>query len=626
MPRPGLPSIIVTSLAIALAAGSSPAPAVTFHVDSTDDLPDATPGDGRCEAAGGACTLRAAVQEANALWPQLDTIVLPAGTYGLTIPSDPAHEEETGDLDVEDAVEIVGAGPTHTIVDGNYIDRIFQSYVYLGTGDGLVLRGMTLRRGGRPELAGGGIFNLTTSHLEDVVIRECVANTGGGFYSGGTLVRTVVTDNVAGACCAGIRGHIRLTLVDSTVSDNRTIQGPAGGIHTYGGTDLLIVRSTISGNVATGQRGGGLLFDGSHGLVLDSTISGNRADLDGGGIFRNAGYDAGNGGQANGRLELRNCTVTANVADADGSGSGDGGGVSSPTAGLYFRNTILAGNTDAGGESPDCDAPVWSDGHNLVQSTLGCSFVGSFWGDLLNLAPKLGPLADNGGLTATHALLPDSPALDAGHPMIPGSGGETCTPADQRGVPRPQPARCDMGAYEAGAEPCAAPRAGCTPAATRGSSLKLRRGANGIERLAWKWKGAGVAAPDFGNPLTSTAYSLCVFDSSAAVPGQALAGLVPPGACATKPCWKAGDGTFAYRNDAATPSGVQTLRLKAASSGVGAIALKGAGSALALPALPLAQDPTVVVQLGRLDGSRCWEARFGTATRNDQSTFTARSD
>ncbi len=67
--------------------------------------------------------------------------------------------------------------------------------------------------------------------------------------------------------------------------------------------------------------------------------------------------------------------------------------------------------------------------------------------------PLLGPLANNGGPTQTHALLAGSPAIDAGNPATPGSGGNACEATDQRGYARPAGLACDIGAYEFGAPP-----------------------------------------------------------------------------------------------------------------------------------------------------------------------------
>ena len=81
---------------------------------------------------------------------------------------------------------------------------------------------------------------------------------------------------------------------------------------------------------------------------------------------------------------------------------------------------------------------VVSGGHNLIQDDT-CNPVPS---DLIFSDPLLGPLSDNGGSTWTHALLPGSPALDAGDDLA-------CPATDQRGVTRPQGSHCDIGAFEA---------------------------------------------------------------------------------------------------------------------------------------------------------------------------------
>src|SRR5437870_8829452 len=90
-------------LAAALAFGSLSTPrtarATTLVVNSTDDAPDAVPGDGICATLSGVCTLRAAIMEANQL-PGAHTVTLPAGTYRLTIPGTSEQYALTGDLDI----------------------------------------------------------------------------------------------------------------------------------------------------------------------------------------------------------------------------------------------------------------------------------------------------------------------------------------------------------------------------------------------------------------------------------------------------------------------------------------------------------------------------------------------
>src|SRR5262245_31427452 len=107
--------------------------AKTFPVNSTTDAVDSIPGDGVCAAAGGACTLRAAIQEANAL-AGADTIIVPAGTYTLTIPGRGETAAGAGDLDITDNLTINGAGSATTIIQACApspdtcigIDRVFH--------------------------------------------------------------------------------------------------------------------------------------------------------------------------------------------------------------------------------------------------------------------------------------------------------------------------------------------------------------------------------------------------------------------------------------------------------------------------------------------------------------------
>jgi hypothetical protein len=116
---------------------------------------------------------------------------------------------------------------------------------------------------------------------------------------------------------------------------------------------------------------------------------------------------------------------------------------------VILRNTVVAGNSDTADENyPDCTGSITSQGHNIIGNNTGCSFTPTT-GDKVGTAAapidaNLGLLADNGGPTLTHALFPGSPAIDAGDPALPGSGGTACAATDQRGAPR----NCDIGAYE----------------------------------------------------------------------------------------------------------------------------------------------------------------------------------
>jgi CSLREA domain-containing protein len=185
--------------------------------------------------------------------------------------------------------------------------------------------------------------------------------------------------------------------------------------------------------------GGGLSTLGAATATLQNvTIAHNGATEDGGGMTVETG----------GTVSMKNVTVSQNVADEDHSGGGDGGGVFASTSGgggiLQLKDSLIAGNTDTGGEAHDCaklGGSINSLGHNLVGNTNGCSWV-TGPGDVLNRSSQALPLAYNGGTTQTVSLRKTSPAIDK---------GASCLPTDQRGVKRKQfGGRCDIGAWELG--------------------------------------------------------------------------------------------------------------------------------------------------------------------------------
>lgn len=465
---------------IGLLAGVSPVDATTFTVDSTADAQDATPGDGVCATAAGTCTLRAAIQEANAL-PGLDSIVVPAGTYLLTL----------GELEIQSDLVINGAGAGQTTVDGNQLSRGFA--VSAESTASIVAVSIANGRH-QPTLGarGGGILNAGSLLVSQSVVRHSVADAldggqGGGIHNTGALelVDSAVRDNSAGSSALGSGGGIyntgTLVLTHSTVHDNAVPVGPGtfsggGGVANAGGS-LILSDSTVRDNsgdsgagIAThgtasildsavrdnsARNGGGIVNSGT--LVLSaSTVSGNsaKADLGGtGGGLVNTGsaslvnstisnnevrgvLSATGGGITNsGTLTSTNSTIAGNAAQVDGPEA------SSRVGGLFnngdatLKNTIVADSFGA-----DCGPPgaVTSLGHNLdSDGTCGLSSPG----DLSGVDPLLGPLTNNGGPTETHALKKGSPAIDAGDNV-------GCPATDQRGTARPQGAACDIGAFE----------------------------------------------------------------------------------------------------------------------------------------------------------------------------------
>jgi hypothetical protein len=205
--------------------------------------------------------------------------------------------------------------------------------------------------------------------------------------------------------------------------------GYGGGIYMAGGT-LSINDSTLADNQAVG------------GNNFAGVTNGTGSPLPGGNGYGGGLYISG------GTVSINNSTLADNFASGGGvyfsylDGSGYGGGIynaAGPSA-LRMYDTILAGNSaDTAGS--DLYGGIASLGHNLIGSTSGGSgFAAS---DLLNVNPQLGSLQNNGGPTQTLALLPGSPAIDA--------GDNTSAPAyDQRGpgFPRVVNGAIDIGAFE----------------------------------------------------------------------------------------------------------------------------------------------------------------------------------
>lgn len=467
--------ILVLSLVFAGFAGATPARARTiFNVNSTVDAVDAVPGDGLCETVSGECTLRAAIQEANAL-AGADSIRLPEGTYTLTLGGSDEDLAATGDLDITEELTITGMGSPNTIIDGGGHDRVFDIQSV-----SVAITGVTIRNGNAGADNGGAIANTGALFLTDGQVTGNRAAAGGGLSNVGlvTLTASTVSGNTSDSFGGGIYNVGLLALVATTVSDNTGV-GSGGGISNFGlgyltfsrvmnnevagaggglsnagiswlayseiranettgllGTGggiynigmLTTKNSTIDGNFASLSGGGLSISSGSTVTITASTISSNSAAWHGGGIFHSTGSDlwlvnstlSGNlsardgGGIANnGSLDLSNVTITGNTADSDANGSGDGGGVSNSGPVAHLRNGLLAGNTDSDGQSPDCEGTLTSVGYNLLGNNAGCTFSAAAGDQVGTAASPIDPLL--------------GPLRD--------NGGQTRTHALQKGSP-----------------------------------------------------------------------------------------------------------------------------------------------------------------------------------------------
>jgi CSLREA domain-containing protein len=422
----------------------TPAQAATLTVTSPADDLDGNPGDSICATAGGLCTLRAALAEANAL-PGADQLILPPNLYVLSL---------VDELLITDELTITGGGALTTIIDGNKSVRPNSRVLHIGSGISVDISGVTLHNGGTQdggtEGGGGGVFNAGTLTLTNSTVSgNRATNHGGGINNAGTLMldTSTVSGNTADIDAGGIYNASTgmLLLTKGTVSGN-TAGDDGGGLRNAPGGALILDSSTVSGNHAGDESGG--IRNGLATLILvNSTVSGNTANFVGGGITNI------------GTAQVLNSTITTNQADADGNGLGTGGGVYNeppgvlnPSGGLFqFQNTILAGNVEALAFG-DCAGTLTSNGNNVMQQ-VNCTVNG---GGVTVAAPGLGPLQANGGPTLTHALLAGSPAIDGGNPggCLDHLGAPLLQ--DQRGLLRPVDGnqdgtgQCDVGAVEFG--------------------------------------------------------------------------------------------------------------------------------------------------------------------------------
>ena len=418
-----------------------------------DTEADAVPPLTACTTAPDDCSLRGAILHAEMLPPGTALITLPMGRYKLSLDS----SGNPNPLRIRNSLFLVGAGQETTIIDG---DTRSQILIVEGAGGPIVnIENVTFENGrGGSGVPGGAIYVYEGAYLGlyDSTVRNSGSNGPGG----------------------GIANDGSLQLTRSTVSHNKApivgppqtggVQHSGGGIMNFSGAVLKIDSSTISYNEAT--RGGGIRNGGGSMEITNSTISNNKAFARGGGIM--------NFGSAS----ISFSTITKNEANAlgllclvGGTQENDracGGGIfndfDATTSGrLSMGNSILAGNTDnrsrfQNGFSPDCFSPelfsFTSFRGNLVGIlTSNCNLRDTIWGDQRfdmvgtpenPLDPKLDVLGNYGGPTATHALLPGSPAIDHGT-GITSATFFNCPSVDQRGVVRPQAAQCDIGAFEA---------------------------------------------------------------------------------------------------------------------------------------------------------------------------------
>lgn len=382
-------------LIIVLLMASTPHAAV-YTVASTEDCNWPDP-DNYC--------LRTALSAANQ-HAGTDTILLPQGTYTLSIGGIDDDLNLTGDLDIVDSVTINGAGPGQTVIDAGAIDRVFHIFHILpNPGIIVVMRDLTIQNGQTTEAmvgeeGGAGILNNSQLVLHNVVIRN----------------NSVLGDDSSGG---GIANHGTLVLYDTMISDNRAARG--GGLFNAGSTEAYIRRSLFRGNEAI--RASAIQTFADSMLLENSTIHGNTS-------FSVGAVEM----EVNSAADISFCTITNNTVQRDL----EAVLVARSSSSISLNNTILADNLASRNCVFDPGSVLTSAAYNLEDADTCNLSPGT---NLLNTDPRLGALRDNGGPTHTRALLPGSPAVDA-------VKVDTGVTEDQRGEKRPQGGYADIGAYE----------------------------------------------------------------------------------------------------------------------------------------------------------------------------------
>ena len=450
-------------------------PSPAFIVDTLADEMDG-------DYSAGHFSLREALSLANASTNATEVITfapaLSGGTVYLTL----------GALPIAHSVIIDGPGAGSFRIDAQLNSRIFEITL---SGGVVEIAGLALLDGKSPQFAssndGGGAIKAETEGT--LIVREARItsnSTGGGQRGGGissssgniVVVDSTVSGNVGTSGGGGVyAGSGGVVVLRSTISGNTgggisavtarvvesTISGNSFDYYLDGGggifaSDVTVIDSLVSGNSTAGnyQYGGGIR--GYKVTVVDSTISGNSTSA----------HQAGGGGiYAYAELTIVRSTITNNHANGTGS---KGGGLLVPHleddfsphyANVAISGSIISSNSAAGGNPDldpglddmpgqstlDMDYTIIGNTTDLTNQQLLDIFAGA--GNLLNVNPLLGPLADNGGRLMTHALLSGSPAIDNGDPAA-AAGVDGVSRYDQRGFPfsRVYGGRIDIGPYE----------------------------------------------------------------------------------------------------------------------------------------------------------------------------------
>ncbi len=459
---------------------------VTIENDEADVSPSCVTG------SATDCSLREAIRSANASSGS-DTIIVPAGTYTLSVSGTAENAAATGDLDITDTsgtLTLTGAGVDETIIDANHIDRVMETLA----GTTAVISQLTLTNGTTTG-DGAGILALGTTTLDHVTVSNN-AMTGSSFGGGircenNTLVITNSTisgnTTTAGEFGGAMNANLcNLTISQSAFSNNTASGGGGAIIASIQSNEILIEDSSFTNNSAT--IGGAIyttestIIPAGQMVIRDSTFSNNNASLGGFGLGGGALYidaptvvvnttfmdntAADNGGaifvENNGdaHLDISFSTILQNNANNNRSGGGNGGGlfVAGGSADVVVKGSLFAENyqypdTPTGSTANDCSASAGlaSADYNYLATTTDCTGIFTQTHDNTTSGSHslffTVSLENNGGpvqtarlwTSNTRDIVPEVDCTDiAGNPLT----------TDARGLSRPQNGLCDIGAFE----------------------------------------------------------------------------------------------------------------------------------------------------------------------------------
>jgi len=372
---------LVVAIAVIFIGHFVPAEAANLTVNTLNDE----------QNVNGNCSLREAIINANSDDQSGSTDCLAgsgADTISFSVTGEITLGSDMPSVSDSDGLTLAGPGALSLAINGN-------GHMIIHNSAQLAISGLTLKNGTR------GISNTgTITNMTNLIVTGNSGGGGAGVLNNGTITtmtEVTISGNTASSAAGGglFNTSIITTMTNVTISGNTASSSGGGLFNRSDGTITTMTNVTISGNTTAGV-GGGISNQGTITNITNVTISGNASSISGGGLFN------------------------------------------SSTGTLSLRNTIVANNTSGG--NCGADVPFTSNGYNL-SSDNSCTLYFTATGDLNNTIIILGPLADNGGLTFTHALLAGSPAIDTADPA-------NFPFTDQRGIARQQGLGPDIGAYE----------------------------------------------------------------------------------------------------------------------------------------------------------------------------------